>query len=153
MSGKQKKYQAHLTRGLLLAGYLLFFAGQFNYHYFSIANFYVYGNGNSANACANVSATVALGLAHVNTVNKTAETAVVQKTTGKHPVALHDNSQRPSHLGIDKRYQLKQGIRIPQIRAPGVLYVGILKTRFPGFTPVCFSTLPATLSLRGPPCA
>lgn len=144
MSIRQKRYQAYVTRGLLLAGYLFLFAGQFNYRYFTIANFYVYSNGRSANT--------APGLAHLPTANRRAETAVAQRSTGQqHSVALHDNSRRLSHLGIDKRYELKAGIRVPQIRAPGVLYVDIVKTRFPSFKPVYCSTLPPTLSLRGPP--
>jgi hypothetical protein len=145
MSTRQKRYQAYVTRGLLLAGYLFLLAGQFNCRYFTIANFYVYGNGHSANIGAD--------LARLDTVNGAAETTATQRSTSQRPVALHDNSQRPAHLGIDKRYRFKQGIRIPQIRAPGVIYVDIVKTRFRSFTPVYFFTEPPTLSLRGPPCA
>ena len=130
-------------RGLLLAGYLFLFAGQFNYRYFTIANFYIYG----------IPGKAAVGTGQLHTANRTVETAVAQKATGQHPMALHDNSQRPSHLGIDKRYRFKQGIRVPEIRAPGVVYTPVAKTRFHTLTPVCFSTDLPTTSLRGPPCA
>jgi hypothetical protein len=143
MSTRQKRYQGYVTRGLLLAGYLFLLAVQFNYRYFTIANFYVYGNGHSANIGADLTA--------LNTVDRMAETAETQRSTGQHPLALHDNSQRPSHLGIDKRFRFRQGIRVPQIRAPGITYASIVRTRFHALTPVCFSSDLPTPSLRGPP--
>ena len=145
MSIRQKRYQAYVPRGLLLAGYLFLFASQFNYRYFTIANFCVYGSGHSSNAGS--------GVAQLHMANRAAETTLDRRSTGQHPVALHDNSQRPSHLGIDKRFRFKQGVRVPQIRAPGEAYPPVVKTRFYTLTPVCFSTDLPTLSLRGPPTA
>ena len=131
-----------ITRGILLAGYLFLFAGQFNYRYFTIANFYVYnGNGNLSNG------------AQLQKTNRIAATAVAPVATGQHSITLHDNSQRPSHLGIDKRYQAIHGIRIPQIRAPGIAYTAVVKTRFHTQTSVFLSVSLPTNALRGPPCA
>lgn len=141
-----QKYHALFSKGLLLAGYLFFFASQFNGRYFTIANFYVYhGNGNSP--------VIAYGGVHGRVAYAVTATAVARTAARQHPIALHDNSQRPAHLGIDKRYQGNQGIRIPQIRAPGVICFGIVKTHCYSFKQVYFSTAPPTRSLRGPPCA
>jgi hypothetical protein len=142
---RQKRYQTMTTRGILLAGYLFLFAGQFNYRYFNIANYYVYHGGN-----AKGSGSIA-GLVH--TGGEVHAVSPDRSTPLQRPVTLRDNAQRPAHLGIDKRYRFQQGIRVPQIRAPGVLYVDVVESHFPSFTPVCCSTEPPTLSLRGPPCA
>ena len=45
MSIRWNRYGSLICRSLVLAGYLFLFAGQFNYRYYSIANFYIYGNG------------------------------------------------------------------------------------------------------------
>lgn len=133
-----------LTRGLLLAGYLFLLAGQFNYRYFSIANFYVYNHGNSTGA--------AFVAVDDNSYANQA-TTIHQSIPLQHGPVWHDNKQRPAHLGIDKRYRFQQGLRVPPIRAPGVPSVVIVIPRYPSFTPVFFSAVPPTLSLRGPPCA
>ena len=140
MSRRIKRYQNRLTRGLLLAGYLFLFAGQFSYRYFNIANFYVYNNSHTTVASS--------GDRYANQATTLRQAIPVQ-----HAPAWHDNRQRPAHLGIDKRYRFQEGLRVPPIRAPGVPSVDVVKTRFPSFTPVYFSTEPPTLSLRGPPCA
>lgn len=138
-----QRYRTLFGKGLLLAGYLFFFAGQFNGRYFTIANFYVYhSDGMLSNTGARLSKAIG-----------TATTAVTRTATGQHPTALQNNSQRPAHLGIDKRYQIQQGIRIPQIRAPGPNCFVLVKRHFYSFQQVYFSTDPPTCALRGPPCA
>ena len=132
------------TRGLLLAGYLFLFAGQFNYRYFNIANYYVYNHGSHTHGAV-------VGL--TRTANEIHAVNPDRSLPLQHPVTLRDNTQRPAHLGIDKRFRFQHGIRVPQIRAPGVLYIDVVKTRFPSFAPVYFFTELPTLSLRGPPCA
>lgn len=136
---RKKGYRSLFTRGLLLAGYFFLFAGQFNYRYFDIANFYVYGHDGN--------------MAYETAGKGNHPTAAVDQEQERHTVALHDNSQRPAHLGIDKRFQFKQGVRVPQIRAPGAFHYIIAKTFFTSFTPVYSSTDLPTNSLRGPPCA
>lgn len=138
MSIRQKGYRPIFTTGLLLAGYLFLFAGQFNYRYFDIANFYVYGHD---------------GNMTYETAGNHHPTAAVAKEQERQSVALHDNSQRPAHLGIDKRFQFNQGVRVPQIRAPGVFYSILTKTAFTSFAPVYSSADLPTNALRGPPCA
>ena len=137
------RYCSLIGRCLLLAGYLFLFAGQFSYHYFKVANFYVYGNGGGpANS------------AQCNTQRQRTHAVAIRQTVQmQHGIALHDNQERANHLSIDKRFHIKQGLRVPQIRAPGLPCYTIVKTRRFTLTPVCFSTdLPLT-SLRGPPCA
>lgn len=130
-----------ITRGLLLAGYLFLFAGQFNYRYFAIANFYVYSGGSLS------------GVSHLEKTNTVVTTVATPAAAAQHTIALHNNSQRPAHLGIDKRYEFMHGIRVPQIRAPEVVYIEIVKARH--YTPatVFISISLPTNALRGPPCA
>jgi hypothetical protein len=146
MSIRRNRYGALFCRSLLLAGYLFLFAGQFSYRYFSIANFYVYSN--SAPSGRAQLAT------HLNTASPVTHLAGVQQAARvQHGVALHDNGERPTHLSIDKRFHLKQGVRVPQIRAPGLPDYIVIETGRPALEPVYPSTdLPVT-SLRGPPCA
>jgi hypothetical protein len=140
MSIRQKRYGTRISRGLLLAGYLFLFAGQFSGQYFTIANFFVYGN-NSASV--EPSAHVIQDWLSVNARN-----AVDQRST-----LLHAKTDRPAHLGIDKRYHFKQAIRVPQIRAPGPTVCIVLKSRVPRSLPDYISSELSTNSLRGPPCA
>lgn len=142
----RNRYGSLICRSLVLAGYLFLFAGQFNYRYFSIANFYVYGNGGTGSgAQLTTNLTTECAATHAAGVQQTARV--------QHGVALHDNGGRTTHLCIDKRFDLKQAVRVPQIWAPGLSYRSIVKTRRPTLTPSCSSTdLPFT-SLRGPPSA
>jgi hypothetical protein len=146
MSIRRNRYGFLICRSLLLAGYLFLFAGQFSCRYFSIANFYVYGNGGTGSrAQLNTKLLTEGPVKHAAGVQQIARV--------QHGVALHDNKECATHLSIDKRFHLKQGVRVPQIRAPGLPNYTIIKTRRPMLTPSCFSTdLPFT-SLRGPPCA
>ena len=142
MSKRRNRYGSLICRSLVLAGYLFLFAGQFNYRYFSISNFYVYGNGGAGSG------------GQLNTVGADTHAAGVQQIAWvQHGVALHDNGGRATHLCIDKRFDLKQAVRVPQIRAPGLSYRSIVKTRRPTLTPFCSSTDLAFTSLRGPPSA
>ncbi len=140
MSIRQNRYVSLICRSLLLAGYLFLFAGQFSYRYFSIANFFVYGNGGTGSP------------AQMNTADRATHAAgVLQIARAQHGVALHDNGGRAAHLCVDKRFDLKKSVRVPQIRAPGLPYFTIVKTWRPTLTPSYSSTdLPFT-SLRGPP--
>jgi hypothetical protein len=148
MSIRRNRYGSLICRSLLLAGYLFLFAGQFSYRYYSIANFYVYGNGGTGSR-AQLHTELIAPLITEGTATHAA--GVQQIARVQHGVALHDNRECATHLSIDKRFHLKQGVRVPQIRAPGLQAYTIIKTRRPTLTPSCFSTdLPFT-SLRGPP--
>jgi hypothetical protein len=144
MSIRRNRYVSLFCRSLLLAGYLFLFAGQFSYRYFSISNFFVYG-GTVGRAQLTSNLTKECAATHAAGVQQIARV--------QHGVVLHDNGERATHLSIDKRFHLKEGVRVPQIRAPGQSYYTIVKTRRPTLTPSCSSTeLPFT-SLRGPPSA
>ena len=142
MSIRRNRFGALFCRSLLLAGYLFLLAGQFSYRYFSISNFFVYGNGGTVSR------------AQLNMGGAVAHAAGVQQIARvQHGVTLHENEERATHLSIDKRFHLKESVRVPQNRAPGLAYYTIVKTRRPTLTPSCSSTdLPFT-SLRGPPSA
>ena len=141
MSIRQKRYGIRISRGLLLAGYLFLFAGQFSCQYFSIANFFVYGNTNS-------SAVEPSAHAIQERLSVNARNAMEQ-----HGAVVQTNTGRPAHLGIDKRYQFKQAIRVPQIRAPGLIICIVLRPPVPRSLPDYHSSELTTNSLRGPPCA
>jgi hypothetical protein len=140
MSIRQKRYGTRIERSLLLAGYLFLFTGQFSYQYFAIANFFVYGNNSPG---VKPSGHVVQDRLSVN----------VQDAAEHHGAVLHANARRPAHLGIDKRYQFKQAIRVPQIRAPGLTVCIVLKSRVPYSIPDYISSELSTNLLRGPPCA
>jgi hypothetical protein len=140
MSIRQKRYRTGIARGLLLAGYVILFTGQFSHQYFDIANFFVYGNNHSANIGKTRHATLER---HVVIARNAAE----QRNT------VQANAERPDHLGIDKRYQFKQAIRVPQIRAPGLTACIVLNSRVPYSIPDYISSELSTNLLRGPPCA
>jgi hypothetical protein len=141
MSIRQKRYGTRIGRGLLLAGYLFLFVGQFSCQYFAIANFFVYGNNHSSG----------LGPSGHATQDRLAVNA--GNTGEQHNSVLQANTERPAHLGIDKRYQFKQAIRVPQIRAPGLTVCIVLKSYVPHSVPDYISSELTTNSLRGPPCA
>ena len=132
-----KKGNKLVCKAVLLAGYLFLFASQFNYRYFSIANFFVYGNS-------------AVAGRHVHASSFAQQPSQAHTTR---PVSLQDNRQRPSHLGIDKRFQVRDGIRVPQIRAPGLPSYTLVKPRFYSSLPVYSTSDLPTNALRGPPCA
>jgi hypothetical protein len=141
MSIRQKRYGTRISRGLLLAGYLFLFAGQFSYQYFTIANFFIYGNNNSAN------------IGHAGHAAQEKLSVNARNTAEQHNAVLQTNAERPAHLGIDKRYHFKQAIRVPQIRAPGLTVCIVLKSRVPHSVSEYISSELSTNSLRGPPCA
>jgi hypothetical protein len=131
---------------LLLAGYFILFASQFNGRYYSVANFYVYNataaNGNVEVPLNNVKpAPAAL-------TNQAAHQGITQKGA-----RFSVNQKRPSHLGIDKRFRLRAGIRVPQIRAPGLPCYTLARPRFYSSLPVYSTSDLPTNALRGPPCA
>src|ERR1700722_724272 len=113
-----KTYCSLIGRCLLLAGYLFLFAGQFSYRYFSIANFFVYGNAGTGSR-----------------------------------VQPHTGGNVTHAAGVLQIERAQHGVRVPQIRAPGLPYYTIVKTRRPTMTPACSSTDLLFTSLRGPPCA
>jgi len=141
MSFRQKQYGTRIARGLLLAGYLFLFAGQFSCQYFAIANFFVYGNNHSSG----------LGPSGHAIQDRLAVNA--GNAGEQHNPVLQANTERPVHLGIDKRYHFKQAIRVPQIRAPGLTVCIVLKSHVSPAVPDYISSELSTHSLRGPPCA
>jgi hypothetical protein len=146
MSIRQNRYVSLFCRSLLLAGYLFLFAGQFSYRYFSVSNFFVYGNSGTANR-AQLNTNLTMG-------GRAAHAAMVQQIARvRHGVVLHDNGERATHLSIDKRFHMKESVRVPQIRAPGLPYYTIVKTRRPTQAPSYFSADLFFTSLRGPPSA
>jgi hypothetical protein len=140
----RKRYPALIIRSSLLIGYFFLFAAQSNYQYFDLANFFVYGHG--AATAGNTA------LARQKDAVATA-VAKQQQQEPQHSLTLQGKHQRIGHLAIDKRYHSQQGLRIPPIRAPGVISYIVVRTRFYIPTPAFFSADPPTNALRGPPSA
>jgi hypothetical protein len=129
-----------MLRSLLLIGYLFLFIAQSNNQYFNLANFFVYGRGAASSATS------------AQYKDKAANTvAAREEQAPQHSLALQSNKQRIGHLAIDKRYKFQQGLRIPPIRAPGVISYTIVRTRFYLLTPAFISADLPTNALRGPP--
>lgn len=132
---------------LLLAGYFILFASQFTCRYFSVANFYVYGaasaNGNTAPGQLN----------NVQPGQTSLTKRVTHQANAQKPARFTVNTQRPFHLSIDKRFHFREGIRLPQVRAPGVPEYVLTTIRYYTHTPVYSSSGHPTIALRGPPCA
>ena len=126
MSTLRKRYQTRITRGLLLAGYLFLFAGQFNGHYFGIVNFFVFEQNDPG--------------------------AGLPKAVAGTSLSLYDNCRRPAHLAIDKRYQPNQGLHVQPIHAPRPPYNTFIQSSFPVDISVYSSIQLPTNALRGPPC-
>jgi hypothetical protein len=140
MKIRQKRYQMMICRGLLLAGYLFLFASQFNYRYFRIANFYVY----HANNVSGIARIVRTG-GEIHVVNHNRPMPL------QRPVALEDNTHRPAHLGIDKRYRFQQGIRVPEIRGPGQPFCASVTLLVSSYCSYYSSSSAPVNALRGPP--
>jgi hypothetical protein len=126
------KYQGRksIARLLLLGGYLIFFSTQFNGKYYDVANFFVYKRGNAV-----------------------VKTPPIKRGVD-HGLVYHDNTQRPAHLSIDKRFSFKSAFKPARVEgtAPVLAYVIITRKALP--PPVIYSTPDLqTNALRGPPTA
>jgi|GEM_PF-1955821 hypothetical protein len=142
MSMQRKGYPTLIIRSSILIGYFFLFIAQSNYQYFDIANFFVYGH---------EAASSATGSQHENK----AATVVSdrQEQAPQHSLALRSSQQHIGHLAIDKRYKFQQGLRIPPIRAPGLISYTFVRTRFCIPAPTFTSADLPTNALRGPPSA
>ena len=115
-----------LFRCLLLTGYLFLFAAQVNCRYYSIANFYVYGN------------------------NKVAGKVNVDK---QHPITALQSSKKPSHLGIDKRFHRVDVFTVSTGFFQSVLFYTTIERGYGKLLQGYSSSGPPVLTLRGPPVA
>jgi hypothetical protein len=115
-----------LLRCLLLTGYLFLFAAQVNCRYYSIANFYVYGN------------------------NRVVGKVNVDK---QHPITALQSSKKPSHLGIDKRFHKVDVITVSTVFFQSVLLSATIERGNGKLLQGYSSSDPPVLTLRGPPVA
>ncbi len=113
-------------RCLLLTGYLFLFAAQVNYRYYSIANFYVYGN------------------------NKVVTKVTVDK---QHPVTALQSSKKPGHLGIDKRFHRVDVFTVSNVFFQPVPFSTTIEREYGKLEHFYSSSDPPVLTLRGPPVA
>jgi hypothetical protein len=131
-----------MLRSCLLIGYLCLFISQSNNQYFNFANFFVYGRDAASSAA---------GAKYKDKAAKAV--AAPQVRLLQHSLAFQPKQERIGHLAIDKRYKFQQGLRIPPIRAPGVISYTIVGTRFCIPAPAFTSADLPTNALRGPPSA
>ena len=115
-----------LLRCLLLTGYLFLFAAQVNYRYYSIANFYVYGN------------------------NKAVSKVNADK---QHPGTALQSSKRPGHLGIDKRFHGVDVFTVSAVFFQSVPFSATIERKYGRLLHFYSSSDPPVLTLRGPPVA
>ena len=115
-----------LLRCLLLTGYLFLFAAQVNCRYYSIANFYVYGN------------------------NKAVGKVNVDK---QHPITVLQSSKKPGHLGIDKRFHKVDVFTVSAVFFRSALFSTTIERGYGKLLQCYSSSDPPVLTLRGPPVA
>jgi hypothetical protein len=145
----RKGYHTLICRSLLLTGYLVFFAFQFNSQFFVIANNFVYGRTVQAGASET------LGLQPNGKIDAAATRSLTQQNLaqkrGVHGTLLVPSTRNPSHLGADKRFHVSQAIRVPEIRGPGQPFYNNVR---PLATRYCLqyssSNFPVN-AFRGPP--
>jgi hypothetical protein len=130
-----KKVNRNLVfRLLLVAGYFVLFATQFNTRYYTTANFFVYGSSGAGAA------------------NQQALTSPVHRAQGQveYRKTTHDNS----HLSISKRFRFQPKIKLAFIcLGNGRPSFPLLEKNIYSFTPDDVSSDLLTNALRGPPCA
>lgn len=149
MSRPQGGYQTLLFRSLLLSGYLVLFAFQFNSRYFVISNNVVYGKV----AGSGTFGTIGLPTGEKSNGKATllSKDASIRNINGQ-GVVLRYTPQNPSHLSVDKRFSFNQAIRVPEIRGPDPLFFADVASPVLYYSPHYSSYgLPAN-TLRGPPC-
>jgi len=129
----KKRNMLIVVRFLLMAGYLFFFATQFSYRYYTIANFFVYGNYPSAAKAGRVPLAGGLHAAARSTAFR--------------------NTGQASHLAIDNRFVGGYGVRIADRLFLPVLSPIEVERRYGLLLQVYSSSDLPVNSLRGPPIA
>ncbi len=131
MATSVRKSKVLASRFLLFTGYLFLLAIQFNYRYYTIANFFVYGDHSAGN------------------VQRLQEPG----TQPARPIAHYHSSQRPSYLGLDKRFRFRDFIQPAFTCSPAAPVYFTLERKHDTPSPVYHSSDLPTNSLRGPPVA
>jgi len=130
-----KKGNRNLSfRLLLLAGYLFLFATQINSRFYSVANFYVYGNNEQI------------------TADHQTNPDVASDKSGRLAVSC-SHSQKGLHLSLDKRFQIKSIIQPSFPVAAVFLSERVVERKFHTFLIVYSAAHLPVNALRGPPCA
>jgi hypothetical protein len=134
MTPVKKRYTNLAFKFLLVASYLFLFTTQFNYRYFSIANFFVYSG---------------------STLNARTPTDFASPLAKQEQHSLfRETAQKNSHLSLDKRFKSRDNAGIwfgPFLTAP---YSRIIEREFHLPVPILVpSSLPLSNFLRGPPLA
>jgi len=128
MTWTTRPNKRHAVRLLLICGYCFFFAVQFNYRYYCIANNFVYKSATIAHATG----AEKTGVSHIRS----------------------QNTQNPAHLGIDKRFSKPSPVQpaLLQVQPQRPSYIVISRKALP---PPALYASPDLLSntLRGPPIA
>jgi hypothetical protein len=121
-------------RLLLLTGCLFLFATQFNYRFYDLANFYVYGN-------------------HTSVTADHSENFDAPANRPGQQTLYRSRHQKGHHLSLDKRFRINDIVNASFTITPAAPSYRVIQRKF--YTPVtvcCTSGLPIN-ALRGPPCA
>ncbi len=123
-----KKYTRFFSKVLLLAGYFLLFATQFNSRFFSIANFFEYRHHSALSAA--------------------------KSSHGTPPgLGIYNQDHSRGHLLLDKRYSVKHFVKLSFTSFPVVSpFEVVARIYYVPLKVYSSSDLP-TNGLRGPPCA
>ena len=126
-----RKSKVLASRFLLFTGYLFLLVIQFNYRYYTVANFFVYGD----HAAGSVQRLPESG------------------TQPARPTAYYHSAHRPSFLSLDKRFQFRHFIQPAFTCSPAAPVYITLEKRHDTPSPVYHSSDLPVNSLRGPPAA
>ncbi|HWK07868.1 MAG TPA: hypothetical protein VNS58_29770 [Puia sp.] len=126
----RKRYTNGCCKLMLLTVYLFLFTAQLNYRFYSIANFYVYGN------------------ASVNKITAGAPFAPHGKTDNDYKATHQDRS----HLSLDKRFQGRYPIQATAaVSLPALLTYAEFRRKYAVCKQAVQSFDRIVTSLRGPP--
>ena len=131
MTAAKKRNINLVFRLLLLSSYIFLFTTQINARFFSIANFYVYGN---------------------EAAGSQAETPPLHQQDKS--LVYHKSPDRSAHLSLDKRFQLKHAVRASFPIYTIFPFAEAIEREYnvPARVYSSFADLPPN-ALRGPPCA
>jgi hypothetical protein len=137
-----KKYRAFLSKTLLAASYILLFATQVNYRFYSIANFFEYHHHTRLMAGG--------GNDRLTAGDGEKFPSGAGKATA---VQTNPDTRNSAHLGLDKRYAAKHFITLPSIDAPTVASHEVIERKYALLLKVYSTSDLPTNALRGPPVA
>jgi hypothetical protein len=137
------KYSQFLSRAVLLAGYVLLFAVQGNYRFYTVANFFDYHSGGR----------VYYNGGRYDNGGSPAAVTGQQPSPKENATVLqsHLNTHNSAHLGMDKRFSAKLSYKLPDNSYSLVVSAETIEREYALLLKVYSASDLPTNALRGPP--